>query len=104
MAKTKEQKEFNVIGEMSVRPAGSDPIVTTLDAGVYEVKITRTRENNELEALYPDDFTRDHQANGSDALAQKILMNFKARYGADATIKTKPPLIKEGAIFEIEVK
>ena len=87
-----------------ILPAGSDPIVTTLEKGEHRVVIVKNYDNNELRAKYPDGFERDHQAATPQELAPKIVNNFRARYGAEAVTITKLPSdLTEGATFLVEI-
>lgn len=85
-------------------PAGSDPVVTTLEKGAHEITIVRTSENNEMRVAYPDGWERDHQATTPQELAPKIVNNLRARYGVESvTITRIPAELSEGATFVVEV-
>jgi len=90
-----------------VLPAGSDPVVTHLEQGEYEIPIravTPTEGRTFAEVTYPDGWVREHHVTDATDLASKIVNNIRARFGAETvTIKSLPKALKAGASVGVEV-
>lgn len=92
---------------MTVLPAGSDPVVSSMDAGTYDFTfgtVTLTEGRTFVEITYPDGWKREHHVIDAADLASKIINNLRARFGVESvSIVSLPKELEAGAILTVEV-